>query len=379
MEKTRLLFLIPNLMHGGAEKVLVNLVNNLDKERYDITVQTLFDVGVHKKSILPHVHYKSVFKHQFKGNSHVFACFSPRTLYKTFIKEKYDIAVAYLEGVAARIISGCPYSETKKVAFIHIEQTDEKVFSQGFKNIDEARACYNKFDTIAFVSKTVEPTFTKYMDEIKPKLCVKYNVNEVEKIAEKAKEEVSDIVFEKDVVNFVSVAKIIPAKGYDRLARVHKRLLDAGFKHKIYILGVGEQQASIEKYLKENLLENSFFFLGFRDNPYKYVQKADVYVCSSYKEGFSTAVTESLIVGTPVVTTLCSGMEELLGENDEFGIIVESSEDGLYDGMKRMIESRELIAHYREKALLRAEKFSRLNTVRAYEEMFDELLCKEQA
>lgn len=377
MTKIKILFLIPNLMHGGAEKVLVNLVNNLDRNRYDITVQTIFDVGVHKKALLPHVRYKSVFKRQFRGNSIIMARFSPKMLYRRFVKEKYDIAVAYLEGPAARIISGCPYKDTKKVCFIHIEQPNEKAFAQGFKNIEEARTCYNSFDTIAFVSKTVQPTFVRYMNEVKPEMTVKYNVNEVEKIIESASEKVDDVEFSKDTVNFVSVAKIIKAKGYERLAKVHKRLLDEGLKHRIYILGVGEEQSNIEKYLKENSLEDSFFFLGFRDNPYKYVQKADVYVCSSYKEGFSTAVTESLIVGTPVVTTLCSGMEELLGENDEYGIIVESTEEGLYSGMKRMIEDEELRKHYKAQAKVRAERFSRINTVRAYEEMFEELMNRE--
>lgn len=66
--------------------------------------------------------------------------------------------------------------------------------------------------------------------------------------------------------------------------------------------------------MAENNLTDTFTFLGYRDNPYKYVKKADLYVCSSRREGFSTAVTEALIVGTPVVSTNCSGAYELLGK-----------------------------------------------------------------
>lgn len=58
----KILFLIPNLMHGGAEKVLVNLVNNMSKDKYEITVQTLFDEGIHKKNLKSHIRYKSNFK-----------------------------------------------------------------------------------------------------------------------------------------------------------------------------------------------------------------------------------------------------------------------------------------------------------------------------
>ncbi len=112
-------------MHGGAEKVLVNLVNNLDKNKYDITLQTIFDVGVNKQYINKDIKYKYVFKKLFRGSSTIFKLFSPKFLYKHLIKDEYDIVVSYLEGPTARIISGCPY-ESKKVSWIHIEMNDEQ-------------------------------------------------------------------------------------------------------------------------------------------------------------------------------------------------------------------------------------------------------------
>ena len=198
---------------------------------------------------------------------------------------------------------------------------------------------------------------------------VLYNTNETNQIQELAKLPVDDVVFEKDVPSVCSVAKITPTKGFDRLARVHKRLMEEGLKHHIYILGVGEQKEEIEAYLRENHLENSFTFLGFRDNPYKYVAKCDLYVCSSLREGFSTAVTEALIVGTPVVSTLCSGAKELLGENNEYGLVVENSEDGIYAGLKQMLTYPSLLEHYKREAKNRGILFSTDNTVRAVEKM----------
>ena len=84
-------------------------------------------------------------------------------------------------------------------------------------------------------------------------------------------------------------------------------------------------------------------------------------------------MTEALIVGTPVVSTDCSGARELLGENDEYGIFTENSEEGIYQGMKKMIEDANLRKHYTEKALERREKFSRESTVKAVEDMLDAL------
>ena len=96
--KKKVLFLIPNLMHGGAEKVLVNLVNNLSQDKYDITVQTLFDVGVHKKALKPHIRYRSVFPREFRGNNRLLQLFPAKLLWKWMVREHYDVAVSYLEG-----------------------------------------------------------------------------------------------------------------------------------------------------------------------------------------------------------------------------------------------------------------------------------------
>ena len=120
-------------------------------------------------------------------------------------------------------------------------------------------------------------------------------------------------------------------------------------------------------------IEDSVTLLGFHKNPYQYVARCNLYVCSSWREGFSTAVTESLVVGTPVVSTNCSGAKELLGENDEYGLVVDNSEEGIYQGMRRMLSDPALLAHYKEQAKLRGTFFSRTTTVRAVEEMLENL------
>ncbi len=368
----KVLFFIPNLMHGGAEKVLVNLVNNLDKDKYDITLQTIFDEGVNKKYLNKNIKYKYIFKNLFRGSTTLFKIFKPEFLYRHLIKDEYDIVVSYLEGPTARIISSCPY-KSKKISWIHIEMTDTKKFSNGFRNLEETKECYSKFDKIICVSNNVKEEFFKVSRLDSNNMSVLYNTNETDYILEKSKESVDDINFDKNTINICSVGKIIDTKGYDRLARVHKRLKEENLNHRIYILGIGEDQKKIEKYLTDNNLQETFTFIGFRDNPYKYVSKCDLFVCSSLREGFSTAVTESLIVGTPVVSTLCSGAHELLGENNEYGIVVENSEDGIYEGLKTLLNNTDLLNYYKEKAKERGSLFSKENTVKAVENMIDSL------
>lgn len=368
----KILFFIPNLMHGGAEKVLVNLVNNLNQDKYDITIQTIFDVGVNKKRLNSDIRYKYIFKKLFRGSTTIFKLFSPIFLYKYLIKDEYDIIISYLEGPTARIISGCPFS-SKKICWIHTTMNSNENFSLGFRNMKEARFCYNKFDKIVCVSDDVKKAFLQKLNLKKNNLEVLYNTNETGKILLESKEDVTDIIFSNDVVNVCSVGKIVKVKGYDRLARVHKRLLKEGLNHHIYILGIGEDEDKINKYLEENDLKDTYTLVGFRENPYKYVSKCDLFVCSSLREGFSTAVTESLVVGTPVVSTLCSGAQELLGYNNEYGLVVENSEEGIYQGMKKLLEDRELLAYYKDKAKERGSFFSKEKTIEAVENMIDSL------
>lgn len=368
----KILFLIPNLAHGGAERVLINLVNNINRSKFDVTVQTLFDVGVNRRYLAPHVHYIPGAKKQFRGNTMLMKLFSPEKLYKSIIHGKYDILVSYLEGSTSRIISGCHDADVKKVAWIHIELPSAKQAAIGFKNPDEAARLYNTFDKLVAVADSVKQTFENSLRITTP-IDVLYNTNETEKIKNLAEEKIDDADFDCDGIKVCSVAKIVPTKGFDRLLKAHKRLLDKGRKHTVFLLGTGKEQSKLEAEAKKLGVDGTFKFIGFKENPYKYIKNCDLYVCSSRREGFSTAVTEALIVGTPVVSTDCSGARELLGEHNEYGIVVENSEDGIYTGMKRMLTEPKLMEQYREKAVIRGEKFSREETVAAVEKMFESL------
>lgn len=112
----KILFLIHDLGQGGAEKVLVNLVNNMDRSKFDITVMSLFGGGVNEQFLKADIHYQSVFQHTFRGNSHIMKLLSPKQLHRLFIKEKFDIEISYLEGPSVRIISGCQAKTTKLVS-----------------------------------------------------------------------------------------------------------------------------------------------------------------------------------------------------------------------------------------------------------------------
>lgn len=368
----KLLFLIHDLGQGGAEKVLVNLVNNIDPDKFDITVLALFSGGVNEQFLKPHIHYKTVFKKVFRGNIHVMKLFSPERLHRLWIKDHYDIEISYLEGPSARIISGCADPDTKLVSWVHIEQHTAEKASCSFRNYQEALKCYQKFNRTIAVSDTVRKDFLSIFP-LRTPVEVLYNTNETVEILKKSTESVEIGLFSSEEIKLVGVGKLLLNKGFDRMARITKQLRDENYPVHLYILGIGPLQTKLEQFIAEHHLESCITLLGYQTNPYKYVANCNLFVCSSLAEGFSTAATEALIVGTPVITTLVSGMKEMLGERNEYGIITENSEEALYQGIKSLLDDPVLMAHYKKQAELRGKDFSTEKTVHAVEQMLENL------
>lgn len=368
----KILFLIHDLGQGGAEKVLVNLVNNMNRSSFDITVISLFGGGVNEQFLNKEINYKTVFKNSFPGNSRIMKLFSPQFLHSKFIKEKYDIEVSYLEGPSARIISGCKSEDTKLVSWIHVEQHTMKTLAASFRNSKEARRCYDRFDQVICVSEFVKQDFSDILDYQKP-CMVLYNTVESNKIREKSFEPIQITMADKKVFRIIAIGTLKESKGYKRLFSILHRLYNEGYLVHLYVLGVGPQQKELEKILSVKNMNNYVSLLGYDTNPYRYLRNCDLFVCSSYSEGFSTAATEALITGTPVCTVDVSGMKEMLGENNEYGIVTENNEEALYQGIRTLIESPELLAKYKHRAEIRGKRFSTDSTVHAVEQMLNSL------
>lgn len=371
MQKKKILFLIPTLGGGGAERVLVNLVNGMDKSKYDITVQTLFKAGINASYLNSDIHLIEGKLKQFSGNILLMKLFSPSILFKYFIKGKYDVLISYLEGACARILSGCSDGHIKKLSWIHVVHKNDADTYYSFRSKKEAVMCYESFDRMIYVSQDVMSDFMSYYPTLKRNQVV-YNTNDDDKIRKMAAEPLGNITLSDDI-NIVSVGRLIPMKGFDRLIDAHHRLKQDGIKNHVYILGAGELKEELEKQIIRNGDMDTVHLLGFCKNPYKIVSRCDVFACSSHREGFSTAVTEALILGVPVVTTCVSGAYEQMGRNNEYGIVTESNAEGLYIGLKKLLREDGCLEHYRTQAKIRGGFFSKEHAVCSVENIIDSL------
>lgn len=368
----KILFLIHDLGPGGAEKVLVNLVNNLDPSKFAVTVMTLFDVGVNRKYLKNHVRYISCFRKMVRGNSHLMKLCSPKQLHRILIKEHYDIEVAYLEGPCARIISGCPADDTRLVSWIHTEFSNRSRAAESFRNIREAERCYNAFHKIVCVSESVKKAFLSTV-RINIPACVLYNTSEYDEIIHLSHEKDDNNLVTEQEFNMIAVGKLQPGKGFERLLKIAARLKAEKYDFHLYILGIGPEKSGLEKYSRNHGLSACVSFLGYQENPYKYIARCDLFVCASYREGFSTAATEALITGTAVCTVDVGGMKEMLGDNNEYGMVTENDDISLLNGIKKFMEDRNLLNYYSAKASERGKMFSTDKTVKAVEDMLLDL------
>lgn len=368
----KILFLIHDLGQGGAEKVLVNLVNNMDRSKFDISVTVLFGGGVNEQFLAPDIRFRAVFPKEVPGNSKLMKLLTPKQLHKLCVKEHYDIEVSYLEGPSARVISGCQDPDTKRVCWIHSTISNIREAAKSFRSVQEARICYRCFHQIVCVSACTRQAFMNIFPNL-PDVEVLYNTIESDYILEQSKLPIPDSLFHKDEKKLITVGSLKPVKAFDRLIRIHSRLRKEGYPVHTYFLGRGPDFEKLQQQATDLGERNTVSFLGYDTNPYKYVAKSDLFVCCSLSEGFSTAATEALIVGTPVCTVEVSGMKEMLGENNEWGLVTENSEEALYQGIKRLLDSPDLLAHYKSQAILRGQSFRTAVTVQAVERMLSKL------
>lgn len=366
----KILFFINSLRAGGAEKTLVNLVNNLSNTKYHITVLTLFDIGVNKQFLLPHIEYKYLFKRKVYGIKQIFKLFTPSMLHKFFIKGIYDIEIAYLQGITTRIISA---SKVPSIAWIH-GTFNVSFHSKSYRNIKEMKDCYSKFNYVACVSESVAQSFKKCVSTAE-RVGVIYNTQDYNNVVNKAIETIN-INFDNNCVNFITIGSMLKVKGYNRLLNCIKKLSDKYHHFHLYLIGTGEEKDSLEKQVRENNLSDVVTFLNFQENPYKFLARSDMFVCSSFSEGFSGTVSEATILGIPTLTTRVSGMEEILGKDNEFGIIVDNNESAIYEGLVDILEHPEKLSYYKKKVKERSLFFRTEATIKPVEDLFISL--KEQ-
>ena len=375
----RVLFFLESLAGGGAEKVLSDIVCNLDPLKYDITVCTITDGDVYQNKVSGACKYKSFLNiEDYRAGGFRKLLFwlrikmvyklPPRLIYRWFIRDKYDIEVAFIEGYATKLIAASNNSYSQKIAWVHTDMQNNTYADKCYRNITEQILTYKKYKKIICVSQSVKNAFEKKI-KITRNIYVKYNPVDENKIFELSKQHVS--LSKKKSILLGTVGRLEHQKGYPRLLQCVKQVSIENPDFEIWIIGDGSQRKELEEYIKINKLENIVSLLGFQQNPYKYIRCCDAFICSSYAEGFSTAATESLILGKPIFTVECAGMRELIGDS-QCGEVVPNTDTALLELLRKIITKEYQLEKYKQAAAIRGQEFRMAVRIAELEKLLEE-------
>ena len=380
----KILIRIGSLRHGGAEKVLATFLKNLPKDKYEIDLLLNLYSGKYLAEIPDWINIKylnkgemittnrlqDIPKKAFRVIYQKLLKSFPTLLYKFILKnKKYDIEFAAIHGFRDEIL-GSPIKTSKKIIWIHND-----LRKTHFHNYTDAEIRkFFGYDKIMVISEHIQHDFESLAknETEKSKIVRIYNPLDTAEIEAKAEVKNHQPTTDNQQPLFVSIGTVFPQKGYDRLLKVHKQLLDEGFQHQVLIIGDGYDFENIKKLQHELKVERTSTLLGFTDNPYPYLKHADYFVLSSRYEGFPTVLFEAIVLKKNIIATDVSGVQEML-ENGKLGLMVENSEHGIYTGMKQALSKPESFEKYQKEFQNYTMPFDLKNSVKEIIGILDHL------
>lgn len=389
----KIIFMCINMNVGGTEKALLTMLDDLDKEKYDITILMLEKYGGFLDLIPSYVKIKYVedfsnikpilnnppikvannlikSRKLIKGINilaiHLLTkILGERSLYFKYvlknykkIEEEYDLAVAYagpMDFITYFVLH--KIKAKKKAQWIHFDIT--KI---GF-NLKFANKFYSKFDKVFLVSKEGKDKLIEKVPLLKNNTDVFFNIVLEDKIKKLANKEIG---FEDDFdgIRILTVGRLSKEKGQDMTIPVLAKLKEHGYKVRWYCVGEGNVRSYYEKLIKKHSLEEDYILLGSKTNPYPFMKECDIYVQPSRHEGYCITLAEAKAFNKSIVTTNFTGANEQI-ENNETGLISEVNGTDLYIKIKSLLDNDDLIeyikSNLRNKTIYMANEIDKLD------------------
>ena len=345
-----IVFGITSLTLGGAERVLVDIVNDL-KDKFNITIFLLYANGefekcIDKKVKLVHLCNKSYESlNKLEKLKMVFKClFLRKKIYNKYIYGKFEKEISFLEGPIMRIFS--TYNKNvEKIAWIHNDIS--KVYGNSLRGklkikLDEKM--YKNYNEIVFVSEdnknAFEKTYPSIINENKIKREVIYNYINKDNVINKANEK-PEMIFDNNYFNILTITRLVEQKAIDRLIKIHARLIRNGIVHKVYVVGDGPLKEELQALIKSLNVSETFILLGKKENPYTFLKQCDLFVLLSYFEGYGMVLEEAKILNKYILITDTAAREALV--NYKKSKIVKNEQEDIYNELKNIILNKEII------------------------------------
>lgn len=368
--KKKVLFVINTMGRAGAERCLLHLLKAWEDEAYEISLFSILGRGELFREVPPYVRILNeslelstvhdrearkafavdILKGMIKKRCLFKSLFSMLTLWRWQVKEKkvdikklcwkpaadtaplieeeFDLAVGYLQGAATYYVMDHVKAK-RKVVFLHNEYE-----ASGYCPKSD-RAYYEKADKIYCVSNYIAEAFGEIFPSCKNKIETFYNFADADWVREQAKEgKAEEIKKESGTICLLTAARLEPMKAFDVAIRTMVLMKQKGIRAVWYVLGEGSLHHHLEREIKEQGVEDCFFLLGQKENPYPYMAACDIYVQETHFEGFCTSITEAVILGKRVVASDCGGNREQLAHYGT-GVLTELNPSAILEGIEK--------------------------------------------
>lgn len=365
--KKRILFVIPSLRSGGAEKSLITLLTIFDYEKYYVDLLCFrkdglfFNMIPSKVNILGGTEDYEMFDGDARAAIKYFAkklklisAFDryryTKTIYNSSgyeaeeklwdflkkqlpkIRDEYDVSVGYLEGNASRFAVDCVKSK-RKIVYIHNDIKELGLDKTICTDV------FNKADKIVTVSEECLDSLKDNYPKFVEKFTVIENITSPSILSDEAK---TDTVYDKNDgnINLLTVGRCSPQKNIELAVQTCEKLISDGFKIKWYHIGKGPLFDDVKKLVADKKLENKFIMLGEKANPYPYIGQCDIYVQTSNFEGKSIAIDEAKCLYRPIVVTDFTTVKDQIDDN-RTGLIAQMTAESLAEKISSLISSPE--------------------------------------
>ena len=375
-KKIKILFRHRSMEMGGVEKVMLSLLNNLDKEKFDMTVLLSLNQG-ELRNEFPH-HVRKIYlvdgkedlstnpvlqKIQLLQRKWKLEKFrkNPEKIDREILKNEFDVEIAMTYNDFEPVLNSSN-KNSKKIGWFHSEIDLPKLQPLVPQILEQ----FPQFDHMVYCSEKIMQIMHRSYPNLKyPPESVIINAVPVDEIRKKSEEKIPDF---KDRPAFVSVGRLHSRKGFHKLMDAHHRLLKEGFGHSVVIIGHGEELPNLLIQQKKLGVAETFIFAGNKMNPYPYIKNADFFILPSESEAWPLVISEALILQKPIIATRV-GDVELMIEDDKTGHLIRYETSEIYEAMKKFLTDKTFVQNLKDNLINIEEQFDNRKIFNEVEEI----------
>lgn len=386
-KQKRFLIFNDSLAQGGTEHLLINLLEHLVDKRCNVTLilpeeleENVLLVKVPEEVKIKYLYTQedSNFTKKWGETKMIF-----RT--KSFLKSKgideqdYDEVICFKEGFYAKMFSHWKLMKTLWLHnILYIREYEVNSLSEKLavwlnkKKIAKTQASYANYERVISVSEACKKSYLNVVyGGCLPIQDIRIVPNAIKQgeIIEMSKADINEDWTSQEALNFILLTRRSPEKRIDRIIHASSRLQQEGYKFKVHILGSGTDSDDLKSQISTLELEDQIQLYGEIENPYPYIKRSDWLICVSERESFSLAILEAMLLGIPVITTDCGGPTNII-ENGKYGLLVENSSEGVYEGMKSVLTDSSLTKRYTTDLQKCTERYKYENWIKTINTLF---------